>query len=217
MESKLSNQNNNYDSICKERTLIIFDWDDTLMCTSFILQEDISLQSDSIIVHKHWEKLEKLSKSIIEIITTSKIYGEVVIITNADEGWVQMTAQKFMPEIIPIIENIEIISAKTSYEKLHPNNFYIWKYLVMKNLIEKKRYPCLSKKNILSFGDSLIERRGVQKVAKEFLNTVSKSVKFKEKSDIESLRRQIDVVKSTIKYIAEYHSDLDLQLTENKV
>jgi len=47
-------------------------------------------------------------------------YGKTFIITNAAEGWVQFSAAKFMPSIVPILDKITIISARTKYEPRFP-------------------------------------------------------------------------------------------------
>ncbi|MDD4931749.1 MAG: hypothetical protein PHG66_06430 [Candidatus Colwellbacteria bacterium] len=201
--------------ISKECTIIIFDWDDTIMCSTFMEQDNITLHSESIMVHKHWEELDKLSKSAIDIITISKTFGEVVIITNAEEGWVQLSAQKFMPELIPILKTIRIFSARTSYQNAYPENPYMWKYMTMKSLLDSKVYNEDDKKNIISFGDSLVERSSLMNVTKKMKNTLPKSVKFSERSSIDSLRRQLDLLKNSMKYVTEFNGPLDLHLKVN--
>ena len=43
------------------------------------------------------------------------------IITNAAEGWVQMSARRFLPRVYQEIKHdITIISARTKFEKLYP-------------------------------------------------------------------------------------------------
>ena len=207
--------NENLNEIKKERTIIIFDWDDTLMCSSFFVDLRITLQSDPIDIHDYWTDLDKLSKSVIEIIESSQLYGEVVIVTNAEKGWVETSAQKFMPELIPILSGIKIYSARTTFEKAYPDNYYMWKYMTMKDLIDKRDYPYNSKKNIISFGDSIAERLSAINVSKNLFNSVSKTIKFSEKSSIEELVKQIDLLRASIKYIVEYDGKLDLQLSLN--
>ena len=43
-------------------------------------------------------------------------YGKVYIITNAAEGWVEFSAAKFMPDVLPVLDKVTIISARTKYE-----------------------------------------------------------------------------------------------------
>jgi len=43
-------------------------------------------------------------------------YGKTFIITNAAEGWVEYSAERYMPSLLPVLEKITIISARTRYE-----------------------------------------------------------------------------------------------------
>ena len=53
--------------------------------------------------------------------------GKTFIITNAAEGWVQFSARKFMPSVVPILDKITIISARTKYEPHFPGDVTKWK------------------------------------------------------------------------------------------
>lgn len=203
-------------TITKDRTLIVFDWDDTIMCTSFMIRENITVTGDAVHVHKFWPDLDRLSKTVIDLINDAHNHGEVVIITAAEEGWVQLSAQKFMPELVPVIKNLRVISARTAYEKKFPGDPYKWKYGSMKDLVDSKKYPMYSRTNLVSFGDSLAERQCTIDIAKITLGMHSKTVKFSEKSTIQELTRQLDLIRSSLKYIVEFDSSLDLQLTVTK-
>ena len=67
-------------------TAIIFDWDDTLLCTSFIspngVYQDVDLGPN---VMQHIKLLEQTTKRMLELAVA---VGRVYIITNACEGWV---------------------------------------------------------------------------------------------------------------------------------
>jgi len=54
-------------------------------------------------------------------------YGKVYIITNAAEGWVEFSCQKFFPTVIPVLENITIISARSRFESIFPCDVPKWK------------------------------------------------------------------------------------------
>jgi len=69
------------------------------------------------------------------------------------------------------------------------------------------------KKNILSFGDSHVEREAVRACTRGMANTRTKSVKFAERPSMEQLRRQIELVTNCFQYIHNHEGDLDLQLT----
>lgn len=58
---------------------------------------------------------------------TSNDTIQVIIITNSDEGWVKYSAERYLPNLIPILDNYRIISARTRYEKFYPNQPLCWK------------------------------------------------------------------------------------------
>lgn len=47
-------------------------------------------------------------------------YGKTFIITNAAEGWVEYSAQRYLPSLVPILEKIPIISARSRYQPHFP-------------------------------------------------------------------------------------------------
>jgi hypothetical protein len=51
----------------------------------------------------------------------------VIIITNSDDGWVKYSAERYLPGLLPILENYRIVSARTRYEKFYPNQPLCWK------------------------------------------------------------------------------------------
>jgi len=53
--------------------------------------------------------------------------NQVIIITNSDEGWVKYSAERYLPNLIPILQSYRIISARTRYEKFYPNQPLCWK------------------------------------------------------------------------------------------
>ena len=52
---------------------------------------------------------------------------QVVIITNSDEGWVNYSAERYLPNLIPFLQNYRVISARTRYEQFYPNQPLCWK------------------------------------------------------------------------------------------
>ena len=95
----------------KHNSIIILDWDDTLLPTSFlspggIFNLDIKLSKNDS------EKLAKIEKEVSNLLNSAIEKGEVFIITNADKGWVEFSASKFYPSIIGILSKIKIISAR---------------------------------------------------------------------------------------------------------
>ena len=64
-----------------------------------------------------------------KLLVDSQKKGKVLIITNAAEGWVELSAQRFLPLTAQVLKKgkIEVISARTRYETLLPKQYQEWK------------------------------------------------------------------------------------------
>lgn len=54
-------------------------------------------------------------------------HGEVIIITNSDEGWVDYSAERYCPNLLPILPQYRVVSARTRYERFYPGQPLCWK------------------------------------------------------------------------------------------
>lgn len=74
-----------------------------------------------------------LTKSFFSFGTLEPFHGlfcwllQVIIITNSDEGWVEFSAQRYCPSLLPVLSKYPIISARTRYEKFYPCQPLCWK------------------------------------------------------------------------------------------
>ena len=173
----------------KYNTIIIFEWDDTLFPTSFltpfrIFDENMNLSDNEK------NNLLKLEQAALKILTKSVERGEVFIITNAINGWVENSAHRFYPNISQILEKIKIIYAKEKYEKIFPGNAKQWKieaFSSLQNNFDKKLVT-----NIICIGDSLFEMEAGKILASKFKQAYIKSIKFKEKPKLDELLEQLE-------------------------
>jgi len=198
------------DIISKESTIIFVDWDDTLLCSSYLstagYRLDSELETSSLIDRE----LKDLEVSVIALLKLAMTLGDVHVVTNAETGWVQLSAKKFIPGVVPILEQIKVLSARSTYESLFPDAPVKWNFCAFQ---EKLFSDSKTAKNVISFGDSHVEREAVLTVTKGLPNTKTKSVKFAEKPSMDQLRRQLDLVTNCFQYIHSHDGDLDLQLT----
>ena len=72
-------------------------------------------------------ELNVLQDSVIELIERAVQTGTVVIITNAETGWVELSCQKFMPRVAPLLNKVKVISARSTYESRYPESPCDWK------------------------------------------------------------------------------------------
>lgn len=62
------------------------------------------------------------------MIQKSKEFGKTYIVTNAAEGWVELSARRFLPKVFKELKkDVVVISARTKYEALYPRNYQKWK------------------------------------------------------------------------------------------
>ena len=87
----------------------------------------------------------------------------MVLVTNAERGWIELSCQKFMPTLFPSLENVKVVSARTSYESAETSSPLDWKLRAFEAEIRRCYGSATlvdpdSRKNVLSLGDSVHER-----------------------------------------------------------
>jgi hypothetical protein len=194
-----------------DETSMIFDWDDTLLPSSWLAQNGLTL--DAPIPIKFTAQLTKLEVSVSMVLERALITGTVIIITNSEAGWVDLSCRKFIPSILPLLCRIKIISARSTFEHIFVEAEE-WKLAAFAQEIP---IVFLSKpefrKNIISFGDSIHERKALFKIAENLKLIHPKSIKFVERPTIDQLQRQLDLVGNHIFEICKKTETLDLMLT----
>jgi len=179
-------------------------------------------------------QLRALEQCVCAVIRLALTYGHVNIVTNAETGWVELSAQKFMPAVVPLLSRITVVSARSTYESAHPDAPLKWKFyafherlssvfgasaLVAGDALGDAFVSSMAsasasvQKNIVSFGDSHVEREAIRAVTRGVSTCRTKSVKFAERPTPEQLRRQLELVTTCFGYIHNHGGDLDLQLT----
>lgn len=194
------------------KTVIFLDWDDTLLCSSFLSGKGIKLDStlDSRDHADLLRQLDELSDHVINVLKIAQTYGEVHIVTNGETGWVQLSAQKFVPRVFPLLEQVNVLSARSTFEQMFPDSPMKWKYHAFQESLAKLYAGPDCIKNVLSFGDSHAEREAIRAVTKGLPHTKTKSIKFAERPSIEQLQRQLELVGNCFQYINNHEEDLDL-------
>jgi hypothetical protein len=193
------------------QSVIFFDWDDTLLASSFLFSKGFRLDTD-ITCDETVAQLKELERSVVGVITLALRFGAVHVITNAETGWVQLSAQKFLPAVVPLLSRVKVVSARSTFEERHPQAPLKWKFCAFQESLTIVS-ECKSTKNIISFGDSHVEREAVRAATRTLANSRTKSVKFAERPSMEQLRRQIELVTKCFHYIFHHDGDLDLMLT----
>lgn len=187
----------------KHQTVIIFDWDDTLLCTSFLNQHQGQISN----LERRLQALVIAAKSLLEM---AMQLGHVFIITNAVDGWVEFTAKTYMPDLLPTLKDIQVISARERYEEKYPDDMGMWKAQTFLDVQRQMSLQVLT--NLVSLGDSDFEMHAVENMRKDFTEAYVKTVKFRENPNLADLVLQLKVVGKKLKGIVEAARNLKVTL-----
>jgi len=135
-----------------------------------------------------------------------------VIVTNAQQGWVEMCCEKMMPSLKKVLRSVDIVSARSKYETVSccPSE---WKRLAFERELETLGASGTSQSNIISLGDSLHEQYAVMALCEKFPSCCGKSMKFLQAPTIDQLIDQHDFVESCFLEVAEHNGNLDVEIS----
>ena len=193
----------------KNNTLIIFDWDDTLLCTSFLSNYNFDIE-EVLKNNNNYELLYKLEKKIFEILSLSIQKGETYIITNAEKGWVEYTSKIFFPSLMMLLKHIKIISAREENKNTFPNDIRMWKINSFNNAFQQ-----IDSDNIISVGDSFLEIEASKLLNSKFFNSFIKTVQFIQSNKIEELIDQIELVIYKFDFIVNSPKNYTIKVDRN--
>lgn len=201
-----------------ETTVIFLDWDDTCQASSVLCTNGITLQSPYVPreIEIQFAPLQDQVIKFLDMVTD--FTKNVFVITNAEQGWVELSTQKFMPRVFKNLNKVQIISARTVYQDRFINQPNIWKKTAMIDRINGVFPPTnshigVADINIISFGDSECERNAVLSLSKVCSNSAKiKSIKFVERPSVEQLKRQLEMVMNNFQFIIKHEESLDLML-----
>ena len=158
------------------------------------------------------EILEEYSEIVHQTLVEARKLGKVIILTNAETGWIELTSQKFTPSLSALFESFPLISARSLYEPLGITSPFQWKLRAFERVIREHcaKMDANSLQHIISFGDSIHERDAAHQVCGSLSGTVCKSIKFMERPDISQLTKQHFLVTECFDQIVSHEGTLDL-------
>jgi len=148
--------------------VVIFDWDDTLLCSTAVRQQQWVV-----------EELQNLEVAIEMILRTAMSLGETLIVTNGNATWVQDSARRFLPGLLPTLSQLRVVSARALYEDLYPGDPFMWKHAAFEHLLTKER-TFASGINLVALGDQFPEIDAARHVTQVIGSSLVKTVKFRE-------------------------------------
>lgn len=178
------------DILAKDNTVIIFDWDDTLLCSSAINTAQWTMT-----------QLSQLELAVESALISSMNLGETLIVTNGNASWVQDSSRRFLPKLVPLLSKMKVVSARAAYETMWPGEPFIWKQCCFHELLSKREEERkgLNIKsdwmNLIVLGDSLAEIRAAFSSTSQLASpSLIKTVKFKEAPSANELLGEVRAI-----------------------
>lgn len=188
-----------------DSTVIIFDWDDTLLCTSWLSKHmDLAPSGD---LYEHLRKVAQQSLSMLE---AALKMGHTYIITNSMSGWVEHSAGLWVPELLPVLRQVQIISARDTYEDLYPDDAGQWKLQAFLEM--RHQFVATPIENLVVLGDADFDMRATQAMKSDLPSAFIKTVRFQAKPSAKEHLRQIELVAEKFDRIVRKRRSLQVYL-----
>jgi hypothetical protein len=179
---------------CRNSRLFIIDWDDTINASSWCMKQGIlTIRPPN---RNDLQAVRELSAKAAATIQKCLEHGIVVIVTNAEAGWVECSARELMPDVARLLNRIPVISARTTFEHVCRSAPIVWKTMAFAKILTELRTPAMSPGLILpleviSIGDSDHEREAVFKVCLvDRPSFIPKSIKLVDRPTVGDLTQQ---------------------------
>eukprot|EP00190_Bangiopsis_sp_CCMP1999_P001723 CAMPEP_0198732662 /NCGR_PEP_ID=MMETSP1475-20131203/37727_1 /TAXON_ID= ORGANISM="Unidentified sp., Strain CCMP1999" /NCGR_SAMPLE_ID=MMETSP1475 /ASSEMBLY_ACC=CAM_ASM_001111 /LENGTH=236 /DNA_ID=CAMNT_0044495805 /DNA_START=147 /DNA_END=853 /DNA_ORIENTATION=+ len=203
----------------RKRTLTILDWDDTLLASTHLFAEEKRAMADgeNYASEAFTEQMRVLEDHVLNLLNEACKFGDVIIITNAEAGWVEMSGQQFMPNVISYLQRhkIRVVSARSCCEAVFPTEPIMWKATTFWNEIVGM-YTIPSDLNVLVIGDGVGERVAAQLLQLNLINSVVKTLMLLPTPTTAQLTEELSIATSYLEDFAELNRPLEFCLYQQR-
>lgn len=185
----------------REETLIVLDWDDTILPTSWL--QRINALCEKPLRPDAQQQISALCAACATTLTLAHSLGTVIIITNSAPGWVDQSCQLFMPSMYQPVMRLPIVAKPMNA----PLTFKIGAF----------RRECRKYANLVSIGDGDAERAaslrlGVSMGVEEVPSRV-KSLKLLDLPTCQQLIAQHETLQQRLADVTAFQGHLDLKVS----
>lgn len=204
------------ESIRIDRVLVLVDWDDTILPTHWLIEEGLTNRDaePSAVQKRMLAAVTDAAKRMLEVALE---LGEAVIVTNAVEGWVQLTCMRFMPALMPLVRQMLVVSARSTYEPMGHSDPLVWKCLAFDREVEREfGCPCplndFSKISLVAIGDSVHEHEALRRSARALPGCCTKSLIMAEKPSPQCLYEELALIVDGLDEVAFHKGDIEINV-----
>lgn len=193
--------------------LCLIDWDDTILPTTWLSRRGL-LNKRVSVTEEQRSQLSALAEAAGATLEAAAIHGRVVIITNAGEGWVQQSCAHFMPSLVPLLQQVPVVSARAIFEPLGIRSPTEWKCRAFETEMEgvADTLPSIQGFSLIAIGDSSQEHEAVLRAAQKVPGCFAKSLRFAERPTPDQLIEEHSLVAGTLNDVVAHVGDLDIEV-----
>lgn len=192
-------------------TLFLWDWDNTLMPTQYLRDRGI-ISGTSQLTPKETEILHQIEACLLQLLDIALTLGRVYIVTNAEIEWIPLSVQTFLPQLEFLLPQLTLISAKTKYERMYPDNQVLWKTRVFQDILNEQFFPV----QLIGLGDLDTDWLSWQQ-AFSHRSTQHKFIRMVMNPTLTEIRDELDLLVKTIQTIVEQPGDGQHQICKRKI
>jgi len=211
------------DRECRDATLtsaevvILVDWDDTILPTTWLQLQGLLGVDGSIntlnMSSQQQMLLHDLESKVMQVLWTAMGHGRVVVVTNAAEGWAQASCSAFLPDLCHVLDQLDVISARSMYECKGETSPSSWKQLAFADVLDAAFDDLHSvQQHVISIGDSMYEHAALTAMQEKSSSHYAKSLKLMERPSIEVLIEEHRLMSDALEFLAYHEGHLDLEL-----
>merc|ERR1719203_2129174 len=178
----------------KHQCVIIFDWDDTILPTTWLREQDYH-PGDCDEDDDCLQKIAQHSKSLLE---TAISAGHTYIITNASSGWAEYSAARWAPELLPVLRKVPVISARDKFEAAFPQ---VRQWKIQAFLEVQRQLDATPITNLVALGDADYEIEAARIMGDEFEEGLVKTVKFRPQPGLGEHLQQVEIVDKNLERV----------------
>eukprot|EP00933_Yihiella_yeosuensis_P044510 TRINITY_DN3973_c3_g1_i1.p1 TRINITY_DN3973_c3_g1~~TRINITY_DN3973_c3_g1_i1.p1 ORF type:complete len:221 (+),score=48.27 TRINITY_DN3973_c3_g1_i1:153-815(+) len=206
-----SGQENISPNVAEPQNVVILDWDDTLLCTTFLSkyeEDDIDLPKG---MEKYIRGIERSARRLLEV---SMSAGHTFIVTNAVDGWVQTSASRWVPGLLPLLKKVRIMTTRTKTGPRYSGTMSQWKHQAFSEVMQGLDGQSIQ--NLVAFGDSEFEIEAAEEQGKRLQRALVKTVKLKEAPSPQELQKELDFMVQKFDKIMNSSSCMALNLAQGR-
>lgn len=198
-------------------TLWVVDYDDTLLPTQWL--QATAAPDAAALDAKRRAQLNDLETNVMVLLAALQRVGTVVIITNAIERYVELTAAAFLPRVAAWLTRHEVcvVSARGWYEAAFPTDVAAWKLHAFQDVVAAWRvsHAGALPTHVISVGDSLYERWAAHTLAHMHDGhqiASIKTLKLKDAPSCRDLTAQARFLAKHVAGVAALAGDMDMSV-----